>query len=47
MRQDHIESFEIRFLLVMNSDVLDDLHSVLDEIASRIGEIEKVLASMQ
>ena len=40
-RQEYIETFGIRFLRVMNTDVLDNLHGVLDEIAARIGEIEK------
>ncbi len=40
-RQEHIETFGIRFLRVMNTDVLGNLHGVLDEIAAKIGEIEK------
>jgi len=38
-RQEYIEAFGIRFLRVMNSDVLGNLQGVLDEIAAEIGKI--------
>jgi very-short-patch-repair endonuclease len=39
-RQNHIESFGIRFLRVMNEDVYDNLEAVLDEIEATIRAIE-------
>ena len=39
-RQNHIESFGIRFLRVMNEDVYSDMDAVLDEIEAEIRAIE-------
>jgi len=41
-RQECIGSFGIRFLRPTNADVLGNLCGVLDEIANKISEIEKV-----
>ena len=39
-RQNHIESFGIRFLRVMNEDVYENLDAVLDEIEATIQGIK-------
>jgi very-short-patch-repair endonuclease len=40
-RQEYIASLGISFLRVMSSDVLGNVHGVLNDIAAKIGEIEK------
>ena len=39
-RQEHIETFGIKFLRVMNSDVLSNIYGVLDRIAEEIRKTE-------
>jgi len=46
-RQKYIETFGIRFLRVMSTDVLSNLHGMLHEIATEIGEITKAQAAIQ